>query len=349
MNLQQIRELVNDSLHNPCTKHAKIVNGLLSFLIIFSIAVIPLHFWNNIEWIHDELFFFDRLTVTIFTIEYFLRIWSAKRPIAYLTSWWGVVDLVAILPFFLAQVGILSAPELFLLLRILRILKFARTQGMELIALRSCELHHHGNFELLPKEKVEKVIQKHPVVFLLGMLLPLFFSTAGLSVFILFQGGAIPSAISILLFLFAFIFFIKAWLDYNYDVIYVTNYRVIIQNRELFGSISNNIPYESITNVVPSNLGIFRWIFGIGDIHIQTADNTTDNLFFQNAPGPHHVVRTISTNRQKLLNAREGRELEELEALKKIEKQEERIGEFIQQREESFQKEETEDKPPEEI
>jgi hypothetical protein len=340
MNLQQAREYINDSLHNPCTHRAKIVNGILSFLIIFSIAVIPLHFWNGIDWIHDELFFFDRLTVTIFTVEYILRIWSAKRPWAYVTSWWGVVDLVAILPFYLAQVGLLASPEIFLLLRILRILKFARTQGMELIALRECELHHHGNFELLPKEKVEKVIQKHPIVFLLGMLLPLFFTTAGLSVFIVFQGGTIPSAISILLFLFAFIFFIKAWLDYNYDVIYITNYRVIIQNRELFGSISNNIPYESITNVVPSNLGIFRWIFGIGDVHIQTADNTTDNLFFQNAPAPHHVVRTISTNRQKLLNAREGRELEELDALRKIKQQEEKIGDFIERREEDADKSE---------
>jgi hypothetical protein len=335
MNLSEIREYTNDSLHNPCTRRAKMVNGLLSFLIIFSIAVIPLHFWSNIDWIHDELFFFDRLTVTIFTVEYLLRIWSAKRPLSYITSWWGVVDLVAILPFYMAQIGLLASPELFLLLRILRILKFARTQGMELIAMKGCELHHHGNFELLPREKVERVVQKHAIVFLLGMLLPLFFTTAGLSVFIFFHGGAIPSAISILLFLFGFVFFIKAWLDFNYDVIYITNYRVIIQNRELFGSISNNIPYESITNVVPSNLGLFRWIFGIGDVHIQTADNTTDNLFFQNAPGPHHVVRTISTNRQKLLNAREGRELEEIAELKKIKRQEEKIGEFMEHDKES--------------
>ncbi len=338
MTLQDVREFVNDSLHNPCTRHAKIVNGFLSFLIIVSIAMIPLHFWGGIEWIHDELFFFDRLAVTIFTIEYFLRIWSAKRPMAYVFSWWGVVDLVAILPFYLAQIGILSSPELFLLLRILRILKFARTQGMELIALRSCELHNHGNFELLPREKVDRIVQKHPIVFLLGMLLPLFFTVTGLTVFVIFEGSTIASAVSILLFLFAFIFFIKAWLDYNYDVIYITNYRVIIQNRELFGSISNNIPYESITNVVPSNLGLFRWIFGIGDVHIQTADNTTDNLFFQNAPKPHHIVRTISTNRQKLLNAREGRELEELKALKKIEKQEEKIGELIEHGEETSSK-----------
>ncbi len=335
MNLQEIRELVNDSLHNPCTRAAKIVNGLLSFLIIFSIAVIPLHFWNNIEWVHDELFFFDRLTVTIFTIEYLLRMWSAKRPLAYITSWWGVVDLVAILPFYLAQLGVLASPEMFLILRVLRILKFARTQGMELTALRSCELHHHGNFELLPRERVEKIIQKHPIIFLLGMLMPLFFTSAGLSVFIFFQGGAIPSSFSILLFLFAFVFFIKAWLDYNYDVIYVTNYRVIIQNRELFGSISNNIPYESITNVVPSNLGLFRWIFGVGDIHIQTADNTTDNLFFQNAPKPHHVVQTISANRQKLLNAREQRGIQELETLKIIGKHEEKIGKFIEKQADS--------------
>lgn len=324
MNLDKIKDFINKCLHNPCTRQARFINGFLVFLIIFSVAVIPLHFllpegdlWDGYK---EKLFFFDRITVTIFTIEYILRIWSARRPLGYIFSWWGVIDLMAILPFYIAKFGMLSSPELFLMLRILRILKFSRMYGMEEAARQHSQESHHGTFNKLPGEIVERVIQKHPIIFLLGMIMPLFFTSIGLVAIILMEVSVLGIAIGVLCFLFATVFFTKAWLDYNYDVVYITNYRIIVQNRELFGTFANDIIYESITNVVPDNTGLLKWLLGMGDIHIETAamDGT---LHFENAPRPHHVVRHITSNRQKVHAAREAREVREMEIMEEVKKQ----------------------------
>lgn len=80
---------------------------------------------------------FERLSVVVFTIEYVLRLWVAieaplyRRPVAgrlrYMMSWPAVVDLVAVLPFYLPFGGIdLRFVRLLRLLRLLRVLKLGR-------------------------------------------------------------------------------------------------------------------------------------------------------------------------------------------------------------------------------
>ena len=321
MTVEKIRLFFNEAFHNPYSKKSHLVNGFLSFLIISSIAVTPLHFLPDMEWLHPKLFFFDRLVVTIFTFEYIVRIWCAKWPMRYVFSWWGIIDLVAVLPFYLGQLGLIANAEVFLLLRILRILKFIRTHEMQEVSERALEIHHHGDFEILPDEKVERIVHKHGLIFLLGMIMPLFFTTTGLTIFIVFRGTTIASAFAILLLFFAMVFFAKAWLDYAYDVIYITNFRVIVQNRALFGTTKNDVAYESITNVIPSNLGIWRWLFGMGDILIETASKSGGELAFNNSPKPHKVVQHISANRQRVLAAREAIESRELEVIEEMRKQ----------------------------
>ncbi|MBT3349621.1 hypothetical protein HN954_03440 [bacterium] len=298
MTLKEIREFFHGCLHDPANPRAHTINGVISFFVIFSIAVIPLHFMPNLVWMHDELYRFDQITVTIFTIEYLLRIWSDRSPIRFAFSWEGIVDIVAILPFFLAKIGFFASFEIFLILRILRILKFSTMFGYEQEALERCKSQRHGKFYILKDEVVERVIQKHPLIFLLNLVLPLLFTSLGL--ILLFSAGgswqAVGVAFGILFFFFAGTFFVKAWLDYNYDVIYITNHRIILQNHELFGSTTNGLMYESITNVVPSNAGFLRWSLGLGHIEIETA-NRDATLRFENVQHPHKVVRQISENR----------------------------------------------------
>jgi len=301
--IEKFRHVVNCSLHDPSTRWARIVNGFLVFLIVFSVAVIPVHFLPDIEWAYDKLFFFDRLTVSIFTIEYVLRIWSAKYPSKYVFSWWGIIDLAAILPFYLARFGLFGTPEIFLFLRMLRILKLSKIYDMEHAAIDRCQGGSHGEFRTIPGERIERIVQKHPLVFFLSLFLPLFFTVIGLTILVFFRATPIATSISIVIFLFGFIFFIKAWLDYNYDVIYITNRRVVLQNRELFGSKGNDVAYESITNVIPENMGFFRWIIGFGNIQIETASVT--DIYFTHATKPHEIVRHISENRQRILMAKE--------------------------------------------
>lgn len=301
MNISTIRVLVRQALHEPSTRTARVINGGIILLIVLSVSIIPLHFIPGIEWVHPYLFFFDRIVVTIFTFEYVLRIWSARFPVRYLTSWWGIIDLVAIFPFYLSRFGVFANMEVFLLLRILRILKLGKAYDIERMALISCTKGNHGEFSIHPNEKIERVVQKHPIVLLLALVFPLFFTSTGLMVLVFFRVNMFSLAFSILFFFFAVVFFIKAWLDYNYDVIYITTHRVLLQNRELFGAVTNDVSYRAITNVVPSNTGILHWLIGFGDIKIETASNI-GVIDFTDTPDPHGTVSHISKNREKVLH-----------------------------------------------
>lgn len=306
MNLERIKKELHECLHNPLDHRAKYINGAVTFFIIISIAVIPLHFIariNGMEWIESSLFLFDKIIVTLFTIEYLLRIWTSKNPRKFILSWEGIVDLVSILPFYFNKFSLLGttpfAFETFLLLRVIRILRFTTMYGIEQEALDKCE--RDEKFYKIPGEKIERVIQKHPLVFIAGMILPLVFTSFTLMALIIAKyhsWNAWITATAILFSSMAIIFFIKAWLDYNYDVIYITSHRVILQNHELFGSETNGLMYNAITNVSPNNRGFFRWALGLGHVEIETA-NRDGTISFRSVRHPHKVVASIVENKSK--------------------------------------------------
>nr|WP_320142945.1 ion transporter [uncultured Cohaesibacter sp.] len=64
--------------------------------------------------------------VSLFSVEYALRVWSAPKRWHYIFSFWGMVDLLAILPFYLALGIDLRGLRAIRLLRLFRILKLAR-------------------------------------------------------------------------------------------------------------------------------------------------------------------------------------------------------------------------------
>jgi len=66
------------------------------------------------------------VTVTIFTIEYLLRLYYTRNKLSYALSFYGIIDILAILPFFLATGIDLRSIRAFRFLRLFRILKLAR-------------------------------------------------------------------------------------------------------------------------------------------------------------------------------------------------------------------------------
>lgn len=294
-------QFLNECLHDSTKKKAKYVNGLIVFLIIVSVTVIPLHFLPPEMGIAGHLEIFDKIVVSIFTVEYFLRIWSAKRPMGYIFSWWGVIDFLAIFPFFLYQLGIVDSPVWALLLRSLRILKLGKIYELERIAIaKSSAGKKHGAFHIMEGEVIERIVQKHALVFLGRLFIPLLFISGGLVSLVVFQANLFSIFIATATFFGALLFFFIIWLDFNYDVIYITNRRLILQDREIFGSVTNDITYDSITNVRPSNVGFWHWLWGYGTVCIETAAYN-GTLFFTHAPKAHSIVRHIAINRQKAL------------------------------------------------
>jgi len=115
---------------------AKGVMILISLLIVFSVVSVILESIPSIfERYHQFFFIMETITVAIFTVEYGLRIWvcvenpSYSRPIVgrlrYAVSFYALIDLVAILPFYLPVVYTFDARFL-RVLRLLRIFRIAK-------------------------------------------------------------------------------------------------------------------------------------------------------------------------------------------------------------------------------
>lgn len=72
------------------------------------------------------LFRLEVFTVIVFTLEYLLRVVIAERPLKFIFSFYGLVDLFAILPFYIATTLDLRGIRAVRLLRLLRLLKLVR-------------------------------------------------------------------------------------------------------------------------------------------------------------------------------------------------------------------------------
>ena len=112
------------------TPTGKAFDVALILLIVASVIVVMLESVSIVRTQHGELLRAVEWGFTIlFTIEYGLRLWCSPRPTRYARSFFGVVDLVAILPTYLSLVfpggqALLSVRAL-RLLRVFRILKLA--------------------------------------------------------------------------------------------------------------------------------------------------------------------------------------------------------------------------------
>jgi voltage-gated potassium channel len=113
---------------------SKICDNFLVFLVISSIFSVILGSVPEIDVKYSlELRLFEIVTVLIFTVEYLLRLWVApikyeqsKRPkIKYIFSFYGIVDLAAILPFYISLFGFGVDLRVLRAARLLRILKIS--------------------------------------------------------------------------------------------------------------------------------------------------------------------------------------------------------------------------------
>jgi voltage-gated potassium channel len=70
---------------------------------------------------HKQLVFLEWVITIFFTIEYVLRIISINKPFKYIFSFYGIIDLIAILPMYLSF--FISGTSIFTTIRALRLLR----------------------------------------------------------------------------------------------------------------------------------------------------------------------------------------------------------------------------------
>lgn len=98
---------------------------LLIVSILVSVSAVMLDSIDTVQSQYGGLLYgVEWFFTLIFTIEYLLRLLSVGRPLKYALSFYGVVDLLAIIPTYISL--ILPGSQYFLVIRILRILRIFR-------------------------------------------------------------------------------------------------------------------------------------------------------------------------------------------------------------------------------
>ncbi|GEM77260.1 ion transporter [Vibrio sagamiensis] len=124
------------------TRAGRIFDIGLIIAIFASLVVLTLESLPSImaDW-STQLRYTEYTFTALFTIEYFLRLYCSPKPKAYATSFYGVVDLLAILPTYIALffpgASFMGVVRLLRVMRIFRILKLVRYLQDSNILLRS--------------------------------------------------------------------------------------------------------------------------------------------------------------------------------------------------------------------
>ena len=119
------RDTIHEIIFEADTRTGKFFDISLISLIIVSVLVVMLESVATIEANHGPLLRLAEWFFTVaFTIEYILRLVSVDRPLSYARSFFGVIDLLAIIPTYLSL--IVPGTQFLLVIRLLRILRVFR-------------------------------------------------------------------------------------------------------------------------------------------------------------------------------------------------------------------------------
>ena len=129
-----MKEKIHEVIFEADTPSGKYFDIALLFSIIVSVIAVSLESVEAIDKVyHSQLVMIEWFFTIIFTIEYILRLYSTEHSVKYSTSFFGVVDLLAILPTYLS-IFVPGAQSLLVirglrLLRIFRVFKLSRYLG----------------------------------------------------------------------------------------------------------------------------------------------------------------------------------------------------------------------------
>ena len=121
---------LHEIIYEADTSEGKLYDIVLLLLILASIVLTMLQSVASIDAVYKDFFNMAEWGITIvFTIEYFARIISIKKPTEYIFSFYGIIDFLSTIPKYIAPffggAHALVALRALRLLRIFRILKLA--------------------------------------------------------------------------------------------------------------------------------------------------------------------------------------------------------------------------------
>jgi voltage-gated potassium channel len=119
------RARLHEIIFEANTRAGRLFDLGLIWLILLSVATVILESVRRVRMQYGDLLYaLEWLFTLLFTAEYLLRLLSVRRPLRYATSFFGVVDLLAIIPTYLSI--FVPGSQYLLVIRILRLLRVFR-------------------------------------------------------------------------------------------------------------------------------------------------------------------------------------------------------------------------------
>jgi voltage-gated potassium channel len=119
------RNALHEVIYEAETPAGRAFDVILIWLILLSVVAVLLESVGSVRAEYGRILFAAEWIFTVlFTVEYLLRLVGVRRPFRYATSFFGVVDLLAIIPTYLSL--LVPGSQYLLVVRILRLLRVFR-------------------------------------------------------------------------------------------------------------------------------------------------------------------------------------------------------------------------------
>ncbi|RRJ83915.1 ion transporter [Aestuariirhabdus litorea] len=125
MATQRLKEHLYEVIFGTETPAGRRFDLFLIAAILLSIGVAMLDSVQEISSrYHQQFFIIEWVFTLLFTLEYIARLYCSPKPLSYARSFFGIVDLLAILPSYLAL--LYSGSTFLVIIRLLRVLRIFR-------------------------------------------------------------------------------------------------------------------------------------------------------------------------------------------------------------------------------
>jgi len=135
--IQVLRQRIHIIIYGTKTVAGRLFDLILLGLILLSVLLVMLETVKGFDThYHQQLIVLEWIITVFFTLEYVLRIITTRKPLQYIFSFYGIIDLIAILPmylsFFFVGTKVFSIIRSLRLLRLFKILNNPKFSGQSL-------------------------------------------------------------------------------------------------------------------------------------------------------------------------------------------------------------------------
>lgn len=137
-----LRQRIHIIIYGTNTVAGRLFDLILLGLILLSVLLVMLETVKGFDAAyHQQLIFLEWIITGLFTLEYVLRIITTRKPLQYVFSFYGIIDLISILPmylsFFFVGTKVFSVIRSLRLLRLFKILNNPKFSGQSLHLIKA--------------------------------------------------------------------------------------------------------------------------------------------------------------------------------------------------------------------